>query len=101
MENVNSMILQKRLSDGESVLSIKLHNRFSSPAQCCEVKIQSTATVDKSVEDNGSISGVSSIIGDVESEAKKTLYDIEMRKRKRALMRKLDLHLLPILSCVV
>ncbi len=55
---------------------------------------------DKRIEGRNSATGISLTIADIEDEAKKILHNLEMRKTKRTLIRKLDWHLLPILSYV-
>ncbi len=79
----------KSLDDGASSLSIQLRDRIS------------FIEANKRAEENNSVTGVSLTIANVEDEAKKILHNLEIQKAKRILMRKIDLHMLPILAYVI
>jgi len=91
---------KKNLNDGASSLSIQHHHRISSTGEDCYDGVESTTVADKRIEGRNSTTGISLQTADIEDEAKKILHDLEMRKTKRTLIRKLDWHLLPILSYV-
>jgi hypothetical protein len=105
MENFHSTPFEnhsseKNLNDEASSLSIQDHHRVSSNGEVCYEGLKSTTMADKRIEGRNSATGISLTIADIEDEAKKILHNLEMRKTKRTLIRKLDWHLLPILSYV-